>query len=223
MPNSNLTAKEILAIRASAPNNWSGLTQAQINRLLKANIAAWRANAYARGLEPQLNRTYGFSVYNLPHAGVGYKNRMRYRTSAAPVASSYNRNRRTGRLTATAKKLGGQERQEHNALNTFRAFFSKHFTENRRKRLREAVALTRKHKQATKIQAFVRGALTRARIEKYQRASYVKKQNGSIVAAYRPHRASAFLALGKAIRSNKKIRNAARNQAARNWAAAHPN
>ena len=220
MPNSHLTAKEILAIRASAPNNWSGLTQAQINRLLKANIAAWRANAYARGLEPQLNRTYGFSVYNLPHAGVGYKNRMRYRTSAAPVASSYNRNSRTGRLTATAKKIGGRRQ---NALNTFQAFFSKHFTENRRKRLREAVALSRKHKQATKIQAFVRGALTRARIEKYQRASYVKKPNGSIVAAYRPHRASAFLALGKAIRSNRQIRNAAHNQAAQNWAAAHPN
>jgi hypothetical protein len=220
MPNSPLTAKEILAIRASAPNNWSGLSQAQINRLLKANIAAWRANAYARGLEPQLSRTYGFSVYNLPHAGVGYKNRMRYRTSAAPVASSYNRNSRTGRLTVTAKKLGGRRQ---NAFNTIRKFIGKRLTENERKRLREAAALTRKHKQATKIQAFVRGALTRARIEKYQRASYVKKQNGSIVAAYRPHRASAFLALGKAIRSNKKIRNAARNQAARNWAAAHPN
>ena len=132
-----LTAASILATRASAPVNWSGLSQAEINRFLKANIAAWRAAAYSRRLVPQLAPTLGVGAHQVPHLGYGYHTRMRYVGSAAPVAGGRNRNTHTGRRTATAKTFGyAHERNRaanarQNALNTVRYYLRRRLKKTR--------------------------------------------------------------------------------------------
>jgi hypothetical protein len=68
-------AQNALARRAAAPNNWSGLTNAQIANLKAYNIGAWRARAYMRGIERAnvLGPALGIRE-NYPH-GLFYKGR----------------------------------------------------------------------------------------------------------------------------------------------------
>ena len=76
-------------------------------------------------------------------------------------------------------------------LNAIRAEVKKE--NNRLRQMNEASRLRRRHRRATKVQAYVRGFLERRRQNK---ARYVVGPNGRIsVVAVVPHRASGFRAI----------------------------
>lgn len=75
-------------------------------------------------------------------------------------------------------------------LNAIRAELKKE--NNRLRQLNEAQRMKRKHRRATKAQAYVRGFLERRRQNK---ARYVVGPNGRISIATVPHRASGFRAI----------------------------
>ena len=75
-------------------------------------------------------------------------------------------------------------------LNAIRAELKKE--NNRLNQLQMAQVMKRKHRRATKVQAYVRGFLERRRQNK---ARYVVGPNGRISIATVPHRASGFRAI----------------------------
>jgi hypothetical protein len=123
--------------------------------------------------------------------------------------------------------LSATNQQNYNTilkgLNSIKAELKKN--RNNIEKLHQAQILRRKHRRATKVQAHIRGFLTRTRINRDRYVS-VKGPNGNISIAVMPHRASGFRAIAAATeakRLNKARLNAIHNQNARNWAAAHTN
>lgn len=87
-------------------------------------------------------------------------------------------------------------------LNAIRAEVKKE--NNRLRQMNEARRLQRRHRRATKVQAYVRGFLERRRQNK---ARYVVGPNGKVsLIAVTPHRASGFRAIAaKRVAKNRNL------------------
>jgi len=87
-------------------------------------------------------------------------------------------------------------------LNAIRAEVKKE--NNRLRQMNEARRLQRRHRRATKVQAYVRGFLERRRQNK---ARYVVGPNGKVsLIAVAPHRASGFRAIAaKRVAENRNL------------------
>lgn len=111
-------AAKKLANRAAAPNNWTGLTNAQIANLLKFNVGAWRSNAYMRGLAPRPLRPATGEGENTPHSAyykghtvamyhsIPSSNKKGPRVKSTELAYTNQYRNSGGVPTAAAKALG---------------------------------------------------------------------------------------------------------------------
>lgn len=111
-------AAERLARRAALPNNWSGMTNAEIRNLLNQySIGGWRGEAYGRGLVeprrllPMFSPRMEFGLNKLGKAVKGHWNQPVYTTrsgkSAWPfVFTPRNTNKYRGGRTAGAYRIG---------------------------------------------------------------------------------------------------------------------
>lgn len=97
-------AAKKLANRAAAPNNWTGLTNAQIANLLKFNIGAWRSAAYLRGIAPRGLAPATGIAENTPHSKY-YKGRIVAMYHSIPPSSNKHKG---PRVKSTELTYGNQ-------------------------------------------------------------------------------------------------------------------
>jgi len=108
-------AAERMARRAALPNNWSGMTNAEIKSLLKQyNFGGWRGEAYKRslrprGLLPAFGVRMGGNESQLAKAVKGQGNNMAHATSGRGVwpvmYTSRNTNKYRGVRTGPARRI----------------------------------------------------------------------------------------------------------------------